>query len=112
MDSKQQASLDHTIRFDQTVFDLITIKKAAYRYLDVFAVDIVLEAPQIICSLKFPASIDPARATYLVDEFRKEVLDQDLRERIRVETESIRKLILAHAFSNTGIADHERIPGA
>ena len=112
MDSEQQSSPDHTIRFDQNVFDLIAIKKAAYRYLDLSGVDIVLEAPQIICSLKFPPSTDPARAAYLLDEFRKEVLDQDLRERVKVETEPIRKLILAHAFSNTGIAGNERIPGA
>ncbi len=112
MDSEQQSPPDHTIRFDQNVFDLLAIKKAAYRYLDEFAVNIVLEGPQIICSLRFPSSTDPERAAYLLNEFRKEVLNQDLRERVKVETEPIRRLILAHAFSNTGIAGYERIPGA
>jgi His-Xaa-Ser system protein HxsD len=112
MDSEEQSSSEHTIRFDQRVYDILAIKKAAYRYLDVFAVDIALEAPHVICSLKFPPSTDPGRAAFLLDEFRKEVLDQDLRERIKIETEPIRKLILAHAFSNTGIAGNERIPGA
>ncbi|WHZ16624.1 MAG: hypothetical protein OJF52_003474 [Nitrospira sp.] len=101
-----------TIRFDQNIFSILAIKKAAYRYIDVFSADINLQPPHIICSLKFSPSIDHHRANQLMDEFRKEVLDQDLRERIRVETEPIRKLILAHAFSNTGIASHERIPGA
>ena len=112
MDSDKQSSPTYTIRFDKSVFDLLAIKKAAYRYLNEFAVDIALEVPQIICSLKFPSSTDPIRAAYLLDEFRKEVLDQDLRERVKVETEPIRRLILAHAFSNTGIASDERVPGA
>ncbi len=87
MDSEQQSSPDHIIRFDQSVFDLLAIKKAGYRYLDVFTIEIVLESPQIICSLKFPPSTDPARAAYLLADFRKAVLDQDLRERIKIETE-------------------------
>lgn len=111
--AKESQSLGgETVQFDHHVFSLIAVKKAAYRYIDVFSADIVLQAPHIICSLKFSPSIDHRRAAQLVDEFRKEVLDQDLREQIKVETEPIRKLILAHAFSNTGIAGNERIPGA
>jgi len=36
-------------------------------------------------------------------------LDQDLRETLKVETEPVRNLILAHAFSKTGIISHEPI---
>ena len=36
-------------------------------------------------------------------EFQNEVLDQVLRERIRNETKEVRNLILALAFSNTGL---------
>jgi His-Xaa-Ser system protein HxsD len=39
----------------------------------------------------------------VIQDFRKEVLDQHLRARIAKETESIRHLILAHAFSRTGL---------
>jgi len=112
MISESHLSKDETVRFDQSVFSLITIKKAAYRFINAFSTDILVQAPHIICSLKFPSATDSERAAHLVDEFRKEVLDQDLRERIKSETEPIRKLILAHAFSNTGIASNERIPGA
>jgi His-Xaa-Ser system protein HxsD len=41
----------------------------------------------------------------LVADFRNEVLDQVLRERIRAETSDIRNLVLALAFSRTGLAD-------
>ena len=40
-----------------------------------------------------------------VESFRSEVLDQTLRERIRAETEPIRTMILAQAFSRTGVVD-------
>lgn len=103
---------DETVRFDQSVFSLIAIRKAAYRFINAFSTDIVVQTPHIICSLKFPSTTDSERTAHLVDEFRKEVLDQDLREQIKIETEPIRKVILAHAFSNTGIASNERIPGA
>jgi His-Xaa-Ser system protein HxsD len=92
-----------TVRFDHHVFSLIAVKKAAYRFINVFSADIALQAPHIFCSLKFSSSIDPNRKAQLIDEFQKEVLDQDLREQIKVETEPIRKLILAHAFSSTGM---------
>ena len=45
----------------------------------------------------------------LIDDFKKEVLDQDLREKLKVETEPVRNLILAHAFSKTGIISHEPV---
>jgi His-Xaa-Ser system protein HxsD len=36
-------------------------------------------------------------------DFRRHVLDQVLRERIRRETEGVRNAIFALAFSNTGL---------
>jgi len=38
-------------------------------------------------------------------DFRNEVLDQVLRERIRAETVEVRNLVLAAAFSKTGLTD-------
>ena len=101
-----------TIRFDARVFSLVAVKKAAYRYLDKFAAEILLEYPEIICILKCTRPLTPMHLTEMLDDFRKEVLDQDLREQIMGETEPIRRLILAHAFSQTGLADHEQVPRA
>ena len=42
-----------------------------------------------------------------LDDFKKEVLDQDLRENIKRETEAVRNLILSHAFSKTGLIQDE-----
>jgi len=38
-----------------------------------------------------------------VHDFKKEVLDQHLREKIKAETDDIRNLILSVAFSSTGL---------
>lgn len=101
-----------TIRFDARVFSLGAVKKAAYRYLDRFVADILLESPDIICTVKCTRPLSPTHLAELLDDFRKEVLDQDLREQIKGETEPIRRLILAHAFSQTGLAEHEQVPRA
>jgi len=101
-----------TIRFDARVFSLLAVKKAAYRYIDRFATEILLVHPEIICTLKCTRPLGAGHLMELVDDFRKEVLDQDLREQVKTETEPFRRLILAHAFSQTGLADHEQVPGA
>ena len=40
-------------------------------------------------------------------QIRNEIIDQDLRDSISLETRDIRTLILANAFSNTGLIDRE-----
>ena len=93
--------------FDATVYSVDAIKKAAYRSIARFAVNIAKEGNEIKCRLTFKESAtEPQIKTYL-DEFKKEVLDQDLRESIKKETEGVRNLILAHTFSKTGLIKSE-----
>jgi His-Xaa-Ser system protein HxsD len=56
----------------------------------------------LICTL-IPLSADADLAS-LEGRFRNEVIDQDLRRRIARETENTRNLILAMAFSKTGLS--------
>jgi His-Xaa-Ser system protein HxsD len=99
-----------TVVFDRQVFAVDTVKKAAYRYIDRFTVDFDLSGSALTCTLSFPRGTSDEAATRLADEFKKEVLDQDLRERIKAETAPIRNLILAHAFSKTGLIADEQVP--
>src|SRR5215470_13611128 len=92
-----------TISFDINIFPPDIVKKAAYRYLDRFAVDFKLEGALLICELCFQKDMTDSEAETAVRDLKTEVLDQDLRERIKAETAPIRNLILAHAFSNTGL---------
>lgn len=93
--------------FDATVFSVDAIKKAAYRSINRFAVNIAKENNQIKCSLTFKDSATPQQIKFYIDDFKKEVLDQDLRESIKKETETVRNLILAHTFSKTGLIKDE-----
>ena len=92
--------------FDLAVYSLETIKKAAYRFIDRFSPDIRIENNQIICVLSFavPTSHETQR---IVDDFRKEVLDQDLRRLIAAETAPMRNTILALAFATSNLQDRE-----
>lgn len=43
----------------------------------------------------------------IVDDFKKEVLDQELRMVIKAESEPYRNLILSHVFSRTSLVKNE-----
>lgn len=75
------------------------MKKAAYRVLDKFGARISIDENGIICELNFATELAPAERDAAIDEFWKELLDQDLRERIGQETAVIRNAILALAFA-------------
>jgi His-Xaa-Ser system protein HxsD len=91
------------VNFDSRVFSLTAIKKASYRFIDKFTNDIVLTGSEITCVLNFSPSYSAAASKFIVEDFKKEVLDQDLRITISSETENVRNLILAHAFSRTSL---------
>ena len=93
--------------FDASVYSTGAIKKAAYRSINKFAINIANEGNQINCSLTFKESATESQIKSYLDEFKKEVLDQDLREIIKKETEEVRNLILAHTFSKTGLIKDE-----
>jgi His-Xaa-Ser system protein HxsD len=94
--------------FSSQLYSVETIKKAAYRFSDVVAVDIVIRPAEIECVLEFlsGASVEES-AEKIVLAFKNEVLDQDLRETIAKETEATRNAILAFALSRTGLQGSE-----
>lgn len=100
-----------SVNFDSRVYTLLAVKKAAYKYIDSFSADISLANDEVRCLLKLTSPRSDEIVARLVDDFKKEVLDQDLREKLKVETEPVRNLILAHAFSKTGIISHEPVSG-
>ena len=98
-----------SVSFDSQVFSLMAVKKAAYKYIDSFSADISIKDDQVRCVLNFISPSSAECCTRLVDDFKKEVLDQDLREKLKVETEPVRNLILAHTFSKTGLVSNEPV---
>jgi His-Xaa-Ser system protein HxsD len=97
------------VTLDSKVFSLIAVKKAAYKFLRNFSVDISLQSDLIHCELSLSSCISDEERDLLVEDFRKEILDQDLRERLKSETEAVRNVILAYAFSKTGLISDESL---
>lgn len=89
-----------TIFFDKNVFQIDAIKRALYRFADKCSFEIICydnEFKVIVFTKEHYPTI--------LDDIRNEVLDQDLRDSISKETRDLRNLILANAFSNTGLIE-------
>lgn len=95
--------IEKQIDLDLAAFSVEAIKRAAYRCSGQFAFNVNVGAGWAACTLIFDDGKSPEFIETAVSAFRKELLDQDLRLAIRAETEGIRNLILAHAFSRTGL---------
>jgi len=99
--------MNKPIKFERDLYSPDCIKKAAYKYIDQFAIDIVKKEKFWEVVISFDLNTEEEEQQVFIDDFKKEVLDQDLRERIKKETESVRNLILAHAFSKTILIQDE-----
>lgn len=103
MTNEESGHID--LHFDSNVFSLETIKRALYRYADICSFDIGLTDQQIKVTLHVTTPANPVNTEDLCARIRNEVLDQDLRDTISRDTANIRTLILANAFSNTGLVE-------
>ena len=91
------------LSFFRDVYRLSAVKKAAYKFTDAFSITIDVENSNLTTVTLVP-KVNVCRPwDALIGEFCNEVLDQDLRETIAEETNSIRDLILAQAFSEVSI---------
>jgi His-Xaa-Ser system protein HxsD len=90
------------VSFDQATVGLDALQRAAYALANVMTVDIATSGEKYVCRL-FPRE-PAADADALAHRMRAEVIDQSLRLRIAVETEPLRNLVFALAFSQTGLA--------
>lgn len=90
------------VGFDPAVYRVSAIKKATYKFGDRFhALIRTLDNGVIEVTLKAKLHLDDAQ--FMAGEYCNEVLDQELREEIADNTQGIRNLLLAHAFSKTSL---------
>ncbi|NDD11265.1 MAG: His-Xaa-Ser system protein HxsD [Betaproteobacteria bacterium] len=99
--------MDRSLEFDLTVYSLDAIKKALYVYTNRISANIRKQDSTAIVDIKFKPGLGETSAGRILDELRNEVLDYDLRESVKKETEAVRNLILAHAFSKTPMIENE-----
>jgi His-Xaa-Ser system protein HxsD len=95
------------ISFDNRVFSVEAVKNAAYRMARFLDSEIKIDGDQIVCTVKLRKGNTDAPIDDLLERFRREVIDHDLRLQISTETEAVRNLILAHAFSRTDLISSE-----
>lgn len=94
---------EHSLSFDRRGHSLDAVQRAAYRFSDRLSCDVSEGAEAVEVTVHL--SGDAGEAEAILSDFRNEVLDQVLRERIRAETGDVRNLVLALAFSKTGLID-------
>jgi His-Xaa-Ser system protein HxsD len=92
-----------TLELDSRVYRLEAVQKASYRFIDKLTILISKrESGTIICEID-PVEGATAAFDVVVSDFERELLDQELRSKIKTETEPVRNLILAYAFSRSGL---------
>ena len=91
------------LQIDSKTYCLEAVQKSAYRFIDKITVLISQQDKFFNCeiSMNNGNEIDEQ----ILNEFKRELLDQQLRVSIKKETESQRNLILAYAFSKTGLQE-------
>lgn len=90
------------LHLDPTIYPLEAVQKAAYRFIDRLTILISQDGGQIVCNIAMvPGITTPLEI--VVDDFKRELLDQQLRLKIKAETTDVRNLILSYAFSRTGL---------
>lgn len=94
--------MSHSVTLDKSVYPLEAVEKAAYRFIDRLTIVISQTDSEIVCEVSDLAGSSELDVAIVAD-FKREVLDQKLRKQIKDETEAARNLILAYAFSRSGL---------
>ena len=93
----------HKLVFDERFYDVQVLQKAAYRSINSLTVDITHDGEMFVCALSSNISVDEKSFLSAIQEFKKDVLDYQLRHQLAAETQPIKNLILGLTFSKTGL---------
>jgi His-Xaa-Ser system protein HxsD len=112
MDRAQSAITENgdgslTMRFDGKLYSPAAVKKAVYKYAADCGAILEMSGDDILVTLSFSEFFTQEQKNKVARSFCNEVIDQELREQISRETEPVRNLILAHAFSRTSLLAEE-----
>lgn len=92
------------IEIDEQIYSIEAVQKAAYRFIDRLTILITKTNGMLVCEVDPVSGTEPQFESNL-SNFKRELLDQQLRKQIKEETESARNLILAYAFSRSGLQE-------
>ena len=91
--------MTRSFNFDPAFYSRDVILKAAYKLSNYFTIDVVSINGCYDISLSPNKNTSDESFVYAVDEFKKNLVDEQLREKIKSDTEDERNLILGIAFS-------------
>lgn len=91
-------------------FSLDIVKKCCYRFAakHVSGLEVTKDGAHAAVKFLFPREIGKAQQEEILSHFHRDLIDQELRERISAKTEVVRNLILANAFANTSLISDEK----
>lgn len=92
-------------QIDLRLYSVDALHAAVYRFANVGCSIEHVDWEGMTASVAFARPPIASEHASLLTRFRQELTDQVLRHRIRGETDAIRTLILAHAFSDSAIAE-------
>lgn len=103
-----------TIRLDPRIYSREAILRASYWHTNVAHIH-VPESPdeKLVIRIKLKQTVPtlanpkPTSIDEFVEEFCNSLLDFELRRQVELETASVRELILAKAFSESGVLEDE-----
>ncbi|WP_408596490.1 His-Xaa-Ser system protein HxsD [Limnohabitans sp.] len=90
------------LEIDEQIYCLEAVQKASYRFIDRLTILITKADGRLICEIEAVEGVEELFDANVAN-FKRELLDQQLRKQIKDETEPARNLILAYAFSRTGL---------
>jgi His-Xaa-Ser system protein HxsD len=96
---------DRELTFEVSSHSADAIQRAVYKLSDRLSCDLISDGEHLRSILHLMTEADD-EIELLLSDFRNEVLDETLRKRIREETREVRNLVLALAFSNTGLVEN------
>ncbi len=89
------------LELDASIYSVDVVEAAAYRFIDRLSILISKTGNRLELEISVDAST--GMDDELLQDFKKELTDQNLRKRIRSETEQTRNLIIAYTFSRSGL---------
>jgi His-Xaa-Ser system protein HxsD len=88
------------LKLDDKIYSLEAAQKASYRFIDRLTILISTSKGSLLCEIN-PVKGTESSLEENLENFKRELLDQQLRKQIKEETEPVRNLILAYAFSRS-----------
>ncbi|MDE2103404.1 MAG: His-Xaa-Ser system protein HxsD [Patescibacteria group bacterium] len=103
-----ESGVGQSLSLDTTVYSLEAIKRTAYKFADRASIVINRTSDaSVTVVFRFIGANEKNNPQQVIADFCNELLDQDLRELVKKQTEPLRNVIIAHAFSRTTLAEKE-----